>query len=112
MVVVAQLVRASDCGSGGRGFEPHHPPSTLAIDFDRVFCFYSSSLLILNLGNHFIYVLKSLKNNTYYKGRTTDLNKRLNEHNKGKTTYTKSGIPWVIVYFETLPSLDEAINRE
>jgi hypothetical protein len=23
---VAQLVRASDCGSEGRGFEPHHPP--------------------------------------------------------------------------------------
>ena len=26
MVVVAQLVRASDCGSEGRGFEPHQPP--------------------------------------------------------------------------------------
>jgi hypothetical protein len=25
-VVVAQLVRALDCGSRGRGFEPHHPP--------------------------------------------------------------------------------------
>ena len=23
---VAQLVRASDCGSEGRGFESHHPP--------------------------------------------------------------------------------------
>ncbi len=26
MVVLAQLVRAPDCGSGGRGFEPHIPP--------------------------------------------------------------------------------------
>lgn len=26
MEVVAQLVRASDCGSEGRGFESHHPP--------------------------------------------------------------------------------------
>jgi hypothetical protein len=26
MVVVAQLVRASDCGSEGRGFEPHQSP--------------------------------------------------------------------------------------
>ena len=26
MVVVAQLVRAPDCGSGGRGFETHLPP--------------------------------------------------------------------------------------
>ena len=29
LVVVAQLVRASDCGSEGRGFEPHHPPRKL-----------------------------------------------------------------------------------
>ena len=29
MVVVAQLVRASDCGSEGRGFEPHLPPKIL-----------------------------------------------------------------------------------
>jgi putative endonuclease len=64
------------------------------------------------LENHYVYVLKSLKNNTYYKGRTSDLNKRLNEHNKGKTISTKSGIPWIIVYFETLPTLDEAIIRE
>jgi hypothetical protein len=26
MVVLAQSVRAPDCGSGGRGFEPHIPP--------------------------------------------------------------------------------------
>ena len=26
MVGVAQLVRAPDCGSGGRGFDPHHSP--------------------------------------------------------------------------------------
>ena len=26
MVAVAQLVRAPDCGSGGRGFETHQPP--------------------------------------------------------------------------------------
>ena len=28
MVGVAQLVRASDCGSEGRGFEPHSPPKS------------------------------------------------------------------------------------
>ncbi|CUQ66393.1 protein of unknown function [Candidatus Nitrospira inopinata] len=26
MVDVAQLVRAPDCGSGGRGFDTRHPP--------------------------------------------------------------------------------------
>jgi hypothetical protein len=29
MVDVAQQVRASDCGSEGRGFEPHLPPGVL-----------------------------------------------------------------------------------
>ena len=29
MVDVAQLVRASDCGSEGRGFEPHLPPQNV-----------------------------------------------------------------------------------
>ena len=31
MVVVAQLVRAPDCGSGGRGFESHLPPLQIDI---------------------------------------------------------------------------------
>ena len=26
---IAQLVRAPDCGSGGRGFESHYPPLIL-----------------------------------------------------------------------------------
>jgi hypothetical protein len=29
MVDVAQLVRAPDCGSGGRGFDPHHSPHSI-----------------------------------------------------------------------------------
>ena len=28
MVGIAQLVRAPDCGSGGREFESHYPPPT------------------------------------------------------------------------------------
>ena len=31
MVGVAQLVRAPDCGSGGRGFETRHPPHNLRV---------------------------------------------------------------------------------
>ncbi len=31
MVVVAQLVRASVCGTEGRGFEPHLPPKNLLV---------------------------------------------------------------------------------
>ena len=31
MVGMAQLVSAPDCGSGGRGFESHYPPSALCM---------------------------------------------------------------------------------
>ena len=37
MVVVAQLVRASVCGTEGRGFEPHLPPQKKPLDFERLF---------------------------------------------------------------------------
>ena len=33
-VDVAQQVRASDCGSEGRGFEPHLPPSKKALSLN------------------------------------------------------------------------------
>ena len=44
MVVVAQLVRASDCDSEGRGFEPHHPPQNAALERCR---FFLSALYII-----------------------------------------------------------------
>jgi hypothetical protein len=37
MVVVAQLVRALDCGSRGRRFEPGLPPKKNPVFSDRVF---------------------------------------------------------------------------
>ena len=37
MVVVAQLVRASVCGTEGRGFESHHPPIKKGLVFTRPF---------------------------------------------------------------------------
>ena len=52
MVDVAQLVRAADCGSVGRGFEPHLPPSNPKKNFPafRKILFYLLTYFIyLNL---------------------------------------------------------------
>ena len=43
MVVVAQLVRAPDCGSGGRRFETGLPPESLQV---RLFLFSFLKLLL------------------------------------------------------------------
>lgn len=47
MEVVAQLVRALDCGSRGRGFEPHHPPS-LKLLLAEVFFMYQFFLVVID----------------------------------------------------------------
>ncbi len=43
MVVVAQLVRVSVCGSEGRGFESHHPPKSSDENLS-FFCFYKQKI--------------------------------------------------------------------
>ena len=42
----------------------------------------------------FVYILFSPKLDKYYVGSTTDLSRRLEEHNRGKERFTKTGIPW------------------
>ena len=55
MVGVAQLVRAPDCGSGGRGFKSHHSPQKASIwgfflcqKFDNSCKFFYSFYYIIN----------------------------------------------------------------
>ena len=48
----------------------------------------------------YIYVLKNLTDSSYYVGMSKDINKRLKEHNRGKSKYTKSRLPWKIIYSE------------
>ena len=40
MVVVAQLVRALVCGTGGRGFESHHPPNKKGVENQLLFLLF------------------------------------------------------------------------
>lgn len=49
MVVVAQLVRALDCGSRGRRFEPDLPPQKPQLEITEAFSFLYTLLLILYL---------------------------------------------------------------
>ena len=59
-----------------------------------------------------VYILFSFKLKKYYIGHTNNFNKRFQEHNKGISTFTKSGIPWKIVYSEEYQTRIEAIKRE
>jgi len=45
-------------------------------------------------------------------GCTTDIDKRLKEHNSGKTKSTKPYIPWKLIYSEKFNNKMKAYKRE
>ena len=47
---------------------------------------------------YFVYVIKSELNGRLYKGMTTDILKRLKEHNSGRNFSTKPNVPWKLFY--------------
>jgi len=61
--------------------------------------------------NYFVYILSN-KNKRHYIGCTTDLEKRLSEHNAGKTRSTKPFLPWRIIYSEKYQDKQIAYKRE
>ena len=55
MVVVAQLVRAPDCGSGGRRFETDLPPNFKEVLFNAIPLFFIFLFTILTFIYIFVY---------------------------------------------------------
>ena len=60
----------------------------------------------------YTYILQSLKSGRLYIGQTDDLERRLNDHNSGKTKSTKNKGPWIILYYVKHESRSEAVRLE
>ena len=60
----------------------------------------------------YVYVLRSLTNRRLYTGSTNDLQRRLAEHQRGKTRYTRHGGPFELVHVEEFGTRLEARQRE
>ncbi len=45
-----------------------------------------------------VYIIKSLKNGKYYIGHSSNVQKRLSEHNSGETYSTRNFTPWILVF--------------
>jgi putative endonuclease len=60
----------------------------------------------------YAYILKSVKNNYFYKGHCQDLAKRIIQHNSGMTESIKPNIPFELLYYEEYETEQEAIARE
>ena len=59
-----------------------------------------------------MYVLRSLKDNQFYIGLTTDLPVRVRQHNDGMVMSTKKRVPFEIVYWEGCLNGRDAAQRE
>lgn len=61
---------------------------------------------------HFVYLVQC-GDTTYYTGYTTDVTRRVAEHNAGRgARYTRSRRPVELVYTERWPTRSDALKRE
>ena len=63
-------------------------------------------------GMYYVYVVQSLKDMTTYIGYTSDIEKRIKEHNLGKTRSIRHKLPVKLVYSEVYEDKTEARKRE
>lgn len=68
----------------------------------------SGANLIYTSTMFYSYILFSKKLNTYYAGSTSDIRRRLLEHNSQKVVSTSSGIPWKLVWYAGFDSHTKA----
>ena len=61
---------------------------------------------------NFVYIIKC-SDNTLYTGYTTDITRRVKEHNEGKgAKYTRGRTPVQLVYYEKKENKSSALKRE
>ena len=64
-------------------------------------------------GMHYVYVLQSEADpDRFYVGLTTDLRRRLEEHNAGKSIHTNKYVPWKLVTYTAFAEGEKAEKFE
>lgn len=61
---------------------------------------------------YYVYILKSLKDNSLYIGYTADLKKRFSDHNNGLSLATKYKRPYKLIFYEAFLDRIDAKHRE
>lgn len=61
---------------------------------------------------YYVYVLESVKDGKKYTGFTSDLRKRIEEHNNGASFSTKCRRPFKLIYYEACLLKEDAKRRE
>ena len=61
---------------------------------------------------YYVYVIKSIVVGSYYKGRTIDIDRRLKEHESGKTLSIRIKKPFRLIHVEIVDTLEQARKLE
>ncbi|MCL4641790.1 MULTISPECIES: GIY-YIG nuclease family protein [Olivibacter] len=61
---------------------------------------------------YYVYAIRSERDGRIYVGLSQNVEKRLNEHNEGRTKSTKGYIPWQLIYKEEVGNRLTARKRE
>ena len=59
-----------------------------------------------------VYIIQSEKDNWTYTGHTNDVDRRLNDHNRGKMSSTRHYRPFKLIYTEEFSNRSDAVIRE
>ena len=88
------------CHGGGRGFESR-PVRKEPRELDRGFFM-----------PHYVYIIESFKDGTFYKGESATPLSRLHFHNAGMNKSTASHVPWKLVYLKEFSNRISALKEE
>lgn len=64
------------------------------------------------LPGYFVYVLYSIKDERLYIGYTSNLNKRIHQHNEGMSISTRNRRPLMLIFYEAYLFKHDALRRE
>lgn len=62
---------------------------------------------------HYVYILEAEEGGGWYIGYSSDLRRRLKEHNSGKgARHTRAQKDWKLIYYEAYRNKRDALGRE
>ena len=61
---------------------------------------------------YYVYIIESLIDGDFYKGSTINYQKRVEQHNNGESSFTRSKLPWKLIFVEGFETKKEALLRE
>ena len=61
---------------------------------------------------HYVYVIRSMRDDGFYIGYTSNLRTRLRQHSEGNSFATSYRGPWKLIYYEAYRDQADALGRE